>query len=203
MCQPHPRLSEGQVTTWRGPSSGLSRKLQVRGVDSVTTPCFQKTLLHGSSIRGRTRKWRPPDEAEVPSNTGELGIRRKLTEVLGRSKWHRHSLRPWNLMVQLVGAAVDSAKLLVGQTWEILSFPQEPVPGPPACPSHQPHRKPLIWSRKKLLSKPRHLQLLGRPVLPVSLLCQQQRGGGGLLFSAGCCPLLPECGLAPARPSSA
>lgn len=74
--------------------------------------------------------------------------------------------------------------------WEILSFPQEPVPGPPACPSHQPHRKPLIWSRKKLLSEPRHLQLLGRPVLPVSLLRQQQRGGGGSGGRGGCCSLL-------------
>lgn len=58
--------------------------------------------------------------------------------------------------------------------WEIPSFPQEPVPGPPACPSHQPHRRPLIWCRKKLLSEPRRLQLLGRPVLPVSLASHRQ-----------------------------
>lgn len=172
-----------------GPQVGCLRKPQVRGVDNATTPCFQKTLLHRSSIRGRTRKRRPPDEAEVPSNTGELGIRRKLTEVLGRSKWHHHSLRPWNLMVQLVGAAVDLAKLLVGQTWEIPSFPQEPVPGLPACPSHQLHRKSLIWSRKKLLSEPRHLQLQGRPVLPASLLRQQQHGGCFSLLDATHCSL--------------
>lgn len=94
-----------------GPQVGCLRKPQVRGVDSATTPCFQKSLLHRSSIR------RPLDETEVPSNTGELGIRRRLADVLGKSKWHHHSLRPWNIIVQLVGAAIDLAKLLLGQRY--------------------------------------------------------------------------------------
>lgn len=162
--------------------------------DSATTPCFRKTLLHRSSIWGRPRKRRPPEKAEGPDNMGELGA-----EVLGRNRWHHYSLRPWNLTAQLEGAAT----VILGQAssganpWEIPSFPQEPIPGPPACPSRQPHRKALTWSPKKLFPEPRHLQLLGRPVLSGT--------ARGLAFSAGCCPLLrvSECGLASARPSSA